>query len=63
ILAELEPGRRICVARELTKKFEEFQRGSAVEVFEHFRDRSVKGEISLVISGSQLPKWMMAEPD
>lgn len=61
ILAELEPLRRVCVARELTKKFEEFQRGTAAEVLAHYRDRSVKGEISLVISGRSLPKWMIAD--
>ena len=62
ILVELEPSRRVCVARELTKKFEEFRRGTAAEVFEHFSERSIKGEISLVIAGSKLPKWMLAEP-
>lgn len=58
MLAELEPGRRICVARELTKKFEEFQRGTATEVLSHYAERSVKGEMTLVIAGRILPKWM-----
>jgi 16S rRNA (cytidine1402-2'-O)-methyltransferase len=58
ILLELEPARRICVARELTKKFEEFRRGTVEEVLDHYRERSVKGEISLVIAGRILPKWM-----
>lgn len=40
----------VCVARELTKKFEEFIRGSAKEVFEKVRDRKLKGEIVLIIS-------------
>jgi 16S rRNA (cytidine1402-2'-O)-methyltransferase len=63
ILVELEPARRVCVARELTKKFEEFQRGTAERVLEHFRERSVKGEISLVIAGRSLPKWMLVDAE
>ena len=63
ILVELEPERRICVARELTKKFEEFRRGTAAEVFGHYRERSIKGEISLVISGRVLPKWMLRDEE
>jgi len=58
ILAEIASERKVCVARELTKKFEEFRRGTATQVLAHYRDRSVKGEISLVIAGTELPKWM-----
>ena len=42
--------RRLCVARELTKKFEEFRRGSAREFVEHYSAHPPKGEIVLVIS-------------
>jgi 16S rRNA (cytidine1402-2'-O)-methyltransferase len=42
--------RQLCVARELTKKFEEFQRGTAVELLAHYEARRPKGEIVLVIS-------------
>jgi 16S rRNA (cytidine1402-2'-O)-methyltransferase len=41
--------RQICVARELTKKFEEFRRGTAAELFEHYQAHPAKGEIVLVI--------------
>ncbi|MFT4549156.1 MAG: 16S rRNA (cytidine1402-2'-O)-methyltransferase [Verrucomicrobiales bacterium] len=58
MLHEIEPDRLVCVARELTKKFEEFRRGTVVEVLDHYRERTVKGEISLVIAGKVLPKWM-----
>jgi 16S rRNA (cytidine1402-2'-O)-methyltransferase len=45
------PERQLCVARELTKKFEEFRRGTAGELFAHFQVHPPKGEIVLVISG------------
>lgn len=57
MLAGLAPGRLICVARELTKKFEEFRRGTAEEVAAHFRKHPARGEICLVVSGTDLPKW------
>src|SRR5438876_10408726 len=46
------PERQLCVARELTKKFEEFRRGTAVELLAHYEAHPPKGEIELVISGS-----------
>ena len=46
------PERQLCVARELTKKFEEFRRGVASELLAHYQDHPPKGEIVLVISGS-----------
>ena len=48
---EIMPDRPICVARELTKKFEEFRRGTAAELLAHYQARPPKGEIVLVISG------------
>lgn len=59
LLARLSPDRRICVARELTKKFEEFRRGTASEVQAHYAAHPAKGEICLVVSGSDLPKWAL----
>jgi 16S rRNA (cytidine1402-2'-O)-methyltransferase len=46
--------RYIVVARELTKKFEEFFRGSTSEAVAHFSSKSIKGEFVLVISGKSL---------
>jgi 16S rRNA (cytidine1402-2'-O)-methyltransferase len=43
--------RQLCVARELTKKFEEFRRGTAGELLSHYEAHPPKGEIVLVISG------------
>ncbi len=51
LLALLEPERELCVARELTKHFEEYRRGSAREVAAHYQAHPPKGEIVLVISG------------
>jgi 16S rRNA (cytidine1402-2'-O)-methyltransferase len=47
--------RQLCVARELTKKFEEFRRGTAAELFEHYEKHPPKGEIVLLIGGSRFP--------
>jgi 16S rRNA (cytidine1402-2'-O)-methyltransferase len=44
--------RQLCVARELTKKFEEFRRGTAAELLAHYEAYPPKGEIVLVISAS-----------
>ncbi|MEM7145525.1 MAG: 16S rRNA (cytidine(1402)-2'-O)-methyltransferase [Verrucomicrobiota bacterium] len=58
ILARLDPNRLICVARELTKKFEEFHRSHAAQALAHFQDHPPKGEIVLLIAGTKLPKWL-----
>src|SRR5262249_35745448 len=49
---DLMPERQLCVARELTKKFEEFRRGVASELLAHYETHPPKGEIVLVIAGS-----------
>ena len=46
--------RQCCVSRELTKKFEENKRGSLQEVYDHFNAKPVKGEIVIVVQGSEL---------
>ena len=46
------PDRQVCVARELTKKFEEFRRGTAAGLCAYYTAHPPKGEIVLVISGS-----------
>jgi 16S rRNA (cytidine1402-2'-O)-methyltransferase len=53
LLAELNdiyPERRIVLARELTKKFEEFLRGAPGELLEQLQKRSIKGEFVVLIS-------------
>ena len=45
-------GERNCsVSRELTKMFEENARGSLQEVHDHFKTKTVKGEIVIVVQG------------
>ena len=48
---DVMPDRQLCVARELTKKFEEFRRGTASELLAHYEAHPPKGEIVVVISG------------
>jgi 16S rRNA (cytidine1402-2'-O)-methyltransferase len=45
------PARRLCVARELTKQFEEFRIGPAEELVSHFTQHPPRGEITFLISG------------
>lgn len=47
---EIMPDRPLCVARELTKKFEEFRQGNASELLAHYEAHPPKGEIVLVVS-------------
>jgi 16S rRNA (cytidine1402-2'-O)-methyltransferase len=49
ILTEIDPAARVCVARELTKKFETYHRGTAAGMLEHFRAHPPKGEIVLLV--------------
>ncbi len=49
-LSELAPEARICVARELSKKFEEYRRGIPGELAQHYEAHPPKGEITLLIS-------------
>ena len=51
-LNSLDPACQICVARELTKHFEEFRRGTVSEVREHFAAHTPKGEITLIVAGN-----------
>ena len=50
VLAEVAPEADVCVARELTKRFEEYRRGTPAELRAHYESRPPKGEITLVIS-------------
>jgi len=58
ILAELG-NRRICVAREMTKMFEEYWRGNVSSALEHFKQQPARGEFTLVIDGNRntVQKW------
>ncbi len=54
-LYEFAGGNRwVCIARELTKKFEEFDRGRLERVLQEWKERdSIKGEIVVIIAGKE----------
>ncbi len=60
ILATLTPQHPVVVARELTKMHEEYRRGSAQLVHQHFAAKTPKGEICLLIAPAEMPKWARA---
>lgn len=51
--------RRVCVAREMTKMFEEYWRGTLSGAIEHFQSQEVRGEFTLVVEGrkEESGKW------
>jgi 16S rRNA (cytidine1402-2'-O)-methyltransferase len=54
LLAELNEvfaGRQVVLARELTKKFEEYLRGTPAELLAVLKGRSLKGEFVVLVSG------------
>jgi 16S rRNA (cytidine1402-2'-O)-methyltransferase len=56
--------RKICVAREMTKMFEEYWRGSVSEAIQYFKSQPPRGEFTLVVDGKKMDgneKWTEAE--
>ncbi|MCU0786973.1 MAG: 16S rRNA (cytidine(1402)-2'-O)-methyltransferase [Verrucomicrobia bacterium] len=51
LLNEVFPDRRVVLARELTKKFEEFLRGTPGELLGLVEQRSLKGEFVVLVDG------------
>lgn len=45
--------RQASISRELTKVYEETQRGTLQELLEYYKDKNIKGEIVLVLSGNR----------
>ncbi len=45
--------RKVCLARELTKFYEEFERGTAASILAKYKDKEIRGECVLVIGGCQ----------
>jgi 16S rRNA (cytidine1402-2'-O)-methyltransferase len=52
-MRDLLGNRHVVAARELTKKFEEILRGDIEAVLKKLENRSIKGEITLVIEGAE----------
>ncbi len=51
-LAAIAPERFVCVARELTKKFEEYRRNFPAQLVAHYGTHPPKGEICLLVEGA-----------
>ncbi len=49
-MAEIWPNRRVVLARELTKKFEEYLRGRPSELLAQLQSRSIKGEFVVLVA-------------
>ena len=55
---EILGNRRICIAREISKKFETIYRGTISEILNHVQD--MKGEIVLLVEGNKSPDTSFA---
>jgi 16S rRNA (cytidine1402-2'-O)-methyltransferase len=53
MMKDFSPEHPVCVARELTKKFESWYRGNVKKVIDLIGSGKVKGEITLIIGGVQ----------
>ena len=53
LICALGEDRKISIAREMTKKFEEVIRGTIKEVFDKFNNTKIMGEFVLIVSGSE----------
>lgn len=62
ILTELGD-RRICVAREMTKMFEEYWRGTVSGALEHFKSQPARGEFTLVVAGAEKEQEQWTESE
>ena len=54
-LSDVAPERTVVLARELTKKFEEYLRGKPAELIEATRNRSLKGEFVVMVESAIAP--------
>jgi 16S rRNA (cytidine1402-2'-O)-methyltransferase len=50
-MLEILGERKIAIARELTKKFEEIKRGNLSSIIEELKEKKIKGEIVLLVQG------------
>jgi|SRR5436190_19738453 len=51
-LQELYPNRKVVLARELTKRFEEYLRGTPAQLLQIFKQRAARGEFVVLIEGA-----------
>jgi 16S rRNA (cytidine1402-2'-O)-methyltransferase len=50
VMNEVIPEKNVVIARELTKKFEEFIRGKVKDVYEKLKQKELKGEMVVVVN-------------
>jgi len=63
-LAEvLGSDRQIVLARELTKLYEEFWRGTIAEAIAHYQQREPQGEYTLVVAGTPATQTLLTETE
>ena len=62
-LKEYFGDRHICVARELTKKFEEISRGKITEMIKKFSSVRPRGEFVIVIEGDKAVEKVKVDPE
>lgn len=62
-LADIDPQVPLCVARELTKVYETYHRGTAATLLEEFQPRPPKGEMVLLIGGTNAPRPSAGKPE
>ena len=62
-LGEVMPERTVVLARELTKKFEEFLRGKPAELLDRARQRPLKGEFVVMIDAGRGSKQISLDSE
>lgn len=55
--------RNICVCRELTKIYEENRRGNIESILDYFSDKTIKGEIVIIVQGKKATKKEYGDND
>ncbi len=53
ILSDMFPERKMCVCRELTKKFEEVISANAKECSQYYKNKKIKGEFVIIMEGNK----------
>lgn len=64
LIHQMAPSQELVVARELTKKFEEWRRGRAETLIQHWQSHPLKGEIVLLFAPAeeQIQDWSQWTP-
>ncbi len=56
------PERKIALCRELTKRYEEFLRGTLADAVKWATKEEIRGEFVIVVQGNSAPKAKKADP-